>query len=107
MDDLGTVTCEPASKLFLTFAEPWWRKVPTPPGQTEATIQRGQSATDLPMRLCYYLGTEENGRSLLLASFTDSIGVEYWNGYLPQGRFRLSDSGRGPDADCCSIPRPR
>jgi hypothetical protein len=75
VDDLGTVTCEPASKLFLTFAEPWWRKVPTPPGQTEATIQRGQSATDLPMRLCYYLGSEENGRSLLLASFTDSIGI--------------------------------
>jgi lysine 2-monooxygenase len=96
LDDLGTVTCEPASKLFLTFAEPWWRKVPTPPGQTEATIQRGQSATDLPMRLCYYLGTEENGRSLLLASFTDSIGVEYWNGYLPHGRYRLSDRGAGP-----------
>ena len=96
VDDLGTVTCEPASKLFLTFAEPWWRKVPTPPGQTEATIQHGQFATDLPMRLCYYLGSEENGRSLLLASFTDSIGVEYWNGYLPEGRCGLSDRCAGP-----------
>jgi monoamine oxidase len=96
VDDLATVTCEPASKLFLTFADPWWTKVPSPPGQTRTTIKCGQSATDLPMRLCYYLGSEENGRSLLLASFTDSIGVEYWNGYLPEGRYGLSDRGAGP-----------
>ena len=95
VDELGTVTCEPASKLFLTFAEPWWTKVPTPPGQTDATIQCGQSATDLPMRLCYYLGSEENGSSLLLASFTNSIGVEYWNGYLPESRDGLFDRGPG------------
>ncbi len=47
------------------------------------------------MRLCYYLGSEENGRSLLLASFIDSIGVEYWNGYLPEAHYRPSDRGTG------------
>ena len=58
MDDLNSVTCEPASKLFLTFAQPWWKKVATPPQQTKKTIESGQSSTDLPMRLCYYLGSE-------------------------------------------------
>ena len=86
VEDLGAVTCEPASKLFLAFAEPWWRKVPAAPDPSGATIQSGQSATDLPMRLCYYLGSEQDGKSLMLASFTDSIGVEYWNGYLPRSR---------------------
>ena len=46
------------------------------------------------MRLCYYLGSEENGSSLLLASF-HSIGVEYWNGYLPESRDGLFDRGAG------------
>jgi hypothetical protein len=43
------------------------------------------------MRLCYDWGSERNGKSLLLASFSDSIAVEYWNGYLPRSRFGLSD----------------
>ena len=92
VDDLNSVTCEPASKLFLTFAQPWWKKVATPPQQTKTTIESGQSSTDLPMRLCYYLGSESDGESLLLASFSDSIAVEYWNGYFPQSRFGKSDS---------------
>ncbi len=92
VDDLNSVTCEPASKLFLTFAQPWWKKVATPPHQTKTTIESGQSSTDLPMRLCYYLGSESDGESLLLASFSDSIAVEYWNGYFPQSRFGKSDS---------------
>ncbi len=83
VDDLSTVTCEPASKLFLTFAEPWWKNVEI----NHAAIESGQSATDLPMRLCYYLGSEKNGKSLLLASFCDSIAVDYWNGYFPQHGF--------------------
>jgi monoamine oxidase len=95
VDDLSTVTCEPASKLFLTFAEPWWTHVPTPPHQSAKTIQSGQSSTDLPMRLCYYLGSEKNGKALLLASFADSVAVEYWNGYLPRSRFGLSDRPTG------------
>ena len=99
-DDLSTVTCEPATKLFLTFPQPWWRKVPTTSDRS-GFIQCGQSATDLPIRLCYYLGSEENGRSLLLASFTDSIGVEYWNGYLPQSRSGLSN---GPTREGPSRP---
>jgi lysine 2-monooxygenase len=93
--DLSTVTCEPAAKLFLTFQEPWWRQAPTT-SDPSGFIHCGQSATDLPMRLCYYLGSEQNGNSLLLASFTDSIGVEYWNGYLPEARHGLSDSAAGP-----------
>jgi hypothetical protein len=95
VDDLRSVTCEPASKLFLTFSEPWWKKVPTPPDQTNKTIKYGQSSTDLPMRLCYYLGCENDDKSLLLASFNDSIAVEYWNGYLPRSRFGLTDRGAG------------
>jgi monoamine oxidase len=101
VDDLSTVTCEPASKLFLTFAEAWWKKVPASPRQGKATIQSGQSATDLPMRLCYYLGCEGDGKALLLASFNDSIAVEYWNGFLPQSRFGLADAAWG-DSDAHS-----
>jgi lysine 2-monooxygenase len=96
VDDLSTVTCEPASKLFLTFAEPWWKKVGMPPKRAKNTIQTGQSATDLPMRLCYYLGSDnKNSKSLLLASFCDSIAVDYWNGYLPQNQFGLPDRATG------------
>ena len=95
VDDLSTVTCEPAAKLFLTFAKPWWKEIPTPPGQTKTTIHSGQSATDLPMRLCYYLGSGKDGPSLLLASFTNSIAVEYWNGYLRRNRFGLPDRPTG------------
>jgi lysine 2-monooxygenase len=96
LDDLSSVTAEPASKLFLTFAEPWWKKIEMPSNQAKKTIEDGQSATDLPMRLCYYLGSEEkNGKSLLLASFCDSIAVDYWNGYLPHSRFGSSDRAKG------------
>jgi hypothetical protein len=103
VDDLSTVTGEPASKLFLTFAEPWWKKVGTPPNQAMDTIEDGQSATDLPMRLCYYLGSEENGKSLMLASFCDSIAVDYWNGYFPHDRFGLSEQAMGA-AESYAIP---
>jgi lysine 2-monooxygenase len=95
VDDLSTVTCEPASKLFLTFAKPWWREVPSSSRRKGETIQSGQSATDLPIRLCYYLGSEKNHKSLLLASLADSIAVEYWNGYLSRSRFGLSDRRTG------------
>ena len=110
VDDLSAVTCEPASKLFLAFAEPWWRNAPTSSKPPRPEIKSGQSATDLPMRVCYYLGSERDGKSLLLASFTDSIGVEYWNGYLPQSRSGLSnrptmDSQWRPDVLVIDPPR--
>jgi hypothetical protein len=99
LDDLSTVTCEPASKLYLIFAEPWWEKVKMPRKQAKNSIKYGQSATDLPMRLCYYLGSNEaNGISLLLASFCDSIAVDYWNGYFPQCRFDPAPSVSQNDA---------
>ncbi len=62
----------PAFKLFLEFKEPWWN---------ELGITAGRSVTDLPIRQCYYFGTDElTGRSLLMASYNDDNTVSFWKG---------------------------
>ncbi|MEK7424078.1 MAG: FAD-dependent oxidoreductase [Actinomycetota bacterium] len=81
-EDIMTVTPEPASKLFLTFDEPWW----TPLG-----ITTGRSDTDLPLRQCYYIGTEtaapHTGMSLLMASYNDGMADSYWDTYLDRSAY--------------------
>ncbi|MBU6436238.1 MAG: FAD-dependent oxidoreductase, partial [Betaproteobacteria bacterium] len=83
-DDLDTVTAEPASKLFLSYSEPWWQKLSPP-------INTGRSDTDLPLRQCYYVGTEtaapHAGMSLLMASYNDGMADSYWDTYLKRSRF--------------------
>ncbi len=75
-ENIQTVSGDPACKLFLGYHHPWWHLV---------DIQGGASATDLPMRKCYYFGTESaqggepnNHNSLLLSVFPDNIAAGFW-----------------------------
>jgi monoamine oxidase len=79
-DDLTAVLIQPALKIFAAYRRPWWT--------TARGIREGRSVTDLPMRQCYYWGTEEtapngdvgNLNSILMASYNDGSSVEFWAG---------------------------
>jgi monoamine oxidase len=71
------VVPQAAAKIFLVYPRPWWR---------ELDIRGGRSTTDLPIRQCYYVGTEgdepganpTNRGSLLMASYHDDEYVTFW-----------------------------
>ncbi|MEC4894676.1 MAG: FAD-dependent oxidoreductase [Oscillatoria sp. PMC 1051.18] len=79
--NLQAVSTNPAFKLFLCYPYPWWRKL---------QIEDGTSITDLPIRNCFYFGTEgeqtwgktppepQNINSLMMASFTDGHATNFW-----------------------------
>lgn len=81
--DLQAVRGVRACKMFLGFERPWWR---------DLGIKTGRSSTDLPIRQCYYFGTEgeQNGadpantHSLLMAGYNDGASVDFWSGYQAQ-----------------------
>lgn len=75
---LDTITASPASKLYLTYNDKWWSKL---------GIDKGYSSTSLPLRLCSYIGTEKNNKSLLLASLNDSFFTQFWDSYQFSSRF--------------------
>lgn len=83
--DLATVTAQASSKLFLSYDRPWWQEL-------SPKITKGRSDTDLPLRQCYYVGTEtqdpNQGMSLLMASYNDDRAASFWDGYLQPDRFR-------------------
>ena len=89
--DLETVTAEPADKLFMWFDQEWW---------TGLGISQGASNTDLPMRQCYYFGSEDNpegvcGKSgLLMATYNDGLAVDFWSGFMPRSKFSYSSQAR-------------
>lgn len=84
---LDAVEGVPACKIFLTFNDPWWRRVPDGPGKIDKGTF-GLSHTDLPMRQCYYLGMDaDTGEGLLLASYSDATSVPFWSSLM-------TDSGR-------------
>jgi monoamine oxidase len=67
-----SVLLQPSFKLLMGFEEPWWKRV------TGATS--GESVTDLPMRQCYYFGTNrEDTHSLFLGSYNDMDTVTFWS----------------------------
>ncbi|MEO6131949.1 MAG: FAD-dependent oxidoreductase [Saprospiraceae bacterium] len=69
---IDTVIMEPSYKILMGFETPWWRSL----GE-----KYGHSITDLPMRQCYYFGTDpSNGHSLLLGSYNDMNTVTFWDG---------------------------
>jgi len=76
---MQTVIPVPLFKVFACYRHPWWHSV----GVTE-----GRSVTDLPVRQCYYWGVEgeqpgadpSNQNSVLLASYDDSVSVDFWAG---------------------------
>ena len=82
LEDLQAVAGVNACKIFVGFDRPWWR---------DQGIQHGRTSTDLPLRQCYYFGTEgeqegadpENTNSLLMAGYNDGTSVDYWEGYQP------------------------
>ena len=71
--NIESVMMEPSYKILLGFEYPWWRDL--------GEMIHGHSITDLPMRQCYYFGTDpSDGHSLLLGSYNDMTTVHFWEG---------------------------
>ncbi|CAD0001343.1 flavin monoamine oxidase family protein [Flavobacterium chungangense] len=69
-NNIRSVIMEPAFKILMGFPHPWWK---------ELGIDSGHSITDLPMRQCYYFGTDaENDNSMLLGSYGDMETETFW-----------------------------
>ena len=68
--NIKSVIKEPAYKILMGFDRAWWK---------DLGIDSGHSITDLPMRQCYYFGTDEaNGHSMLLGSYGDMSTTSFW-----------------------------
>lgn len=70
-DALEALIPVPATKILMTFTEPWW----------EAKLGlKGKTTTDLPLRQSFYFGAEdcETTASLLLASYADMETTDFW-----------------------------
>ncbi|MBP1164521.1 MULTISPECIES: flavin monoamine oxidase family protein [unclassified Chryseobacterium] len=69
-ENIRSIIMEPAFKILMGFERPWWK---------ELGIDSGHSITDLPMRQCYYFGTDpENNNSMLLGSYGDMETETFW-----------------------------
>jgi monoamine oxidase len=73
--DIASVQPVHASKVFMVYPEPWWEHTPS------MSLKGGYSTTDLPLRACYYMGSQPDGRSLLLASLSDEEAETFWAAY--------------------------
>lgn len=70
-EHMESVIMEPSFKIIMGFEEPWWKD--------EFGAASGHSVTDLPIRQCYYFGTDpSNSHSILLASYNDMRTVTFW-----------------------------
>ncbi len=70
--NMASVIVEPSFKILMGFEEPWWRQ--------DLQADSGHSITDLPMRQCYYFGTDpQDSHSLFLASYNDMDTVPFWS----------------------------
>jgi monoamine oxidase len=68
---MEAVIMEPSFKIIMGFDEPWWTE--------DFGATSGHSVTDLPIRQCYYFGTDHlNSNSLFLASYNDMRTVTFW-----------------------------
>jgi len=69
--NIESVIMEPSFKILMGFETPWWQK--------DFGATSGHSITDLPIRQCYYFGTDPNdSHSLFLASYNDMRTVTFW-----------------------------
>jgi len=69
--NMASVIKEPSLKILMGFEEPWWKE--------DFGTLAGHSITDLPMRQCYYFGTDpNNSNSLFLGSYNDMSTVTFW-----------------------------
>jgi monoamine oxidase len=78
---LPSVLLQPSFKLLMGFEEPWWKD--------DLGASSGESITDLPMRQCYYFGTDpSDSHSLFLGSYNDMDTVSFWSA-LQQAQAKL------------------
>ncbi|WP_331767627.1 FAD-dependent oxidoreductase [Embleya sp. NBC_00896] len=95
--NIEAVQAVPALKLFLAYAEPWWR---------ERGVTTGRSTTDTPLRQLWYGGirpptSPDKGPALLLAAYPNGASAGYWD------RFDAGPRYRGPDGEVFDqAPRP-
>ncbi len=69
-NNIRSVIMEPSFKILMGFEYPWWKAL---------NINSGHSITDLPLRQCYYFGTDPaNDHSLLLGSYGDMETETFW-----------------------------
>lgn len=76
--DIESVTAAPASKVFFCYDNPWWKH--------DLNEDGGYSTTDLPIRACYYVGSDHGGPALLVASLSDNVMSSFWNDYFDYHR---------------------
>jgi len=90
-ENIASVIKEPSYKILMGFEAPWWK--------TAFGAIAGHSVTDLPIRQCYYFGTDPNdSHSLLLGSYNDMRTVNFWSAledndlYEPRKTQRVSST---------------
>lgn len=81
----------PATKVFLSFAKPWWK---------DCIGLRGKGTTDLPLRQSYFFGVPEGaaGNSVVLSSYADMEHAQFWRRLQPQYKSEIDqneDIGHG------------
>jgi len=68
--NIRSVIMEPSFKILMGFRSPWWHAL---------GLDSGHSITDLPLRQCYYFGTDpETNNSMLLGSYGDMETETFW-----------------------------
>lgn len=84
---VASVTGQPVLKIFCCYDTNWW----SPLG-----ITAGSSATDLPIGQTWYFGPDSatSSKSLLMASYCDTLAATYWEGISSGPRFQTT----GPPA---------
>ncbi|MGB3468553.1 MAG: FAD-dependent oxidoreductase [Cyclobacteriaceae bacterium] len=83
--NMNSVIQEHSQKILLGFEEPWWQKI--------LGAKAGESITDLPMRQCYYFGTDpDNSHSLFLASYNDMRTTSYWEPLQDEEKFQTTET---------------
>lgn len=81
--NLSSVIMQPSFKLLMGFESPWWKN--------DFGATAGASVTDLPLRQCYYFGSDPiNSHSILLASYNDMDTVSFWRPLEPGDRERFN-----------------
>lgn len=69
--NIASVIKEPSLKILMGFESAWWKE--------DFGTKAGHSITDLPVRQCYYFGTDpDDSHSLFLGSYNDMRTVTFW-----------------------------
>ncbi len=84
-----SVTGQRVMKLFLSFDTAWWAQMNPP-------ITQGASSTDMPLGQCWYFTGANNGPSLLMASYNDTLSTSYWEGLASGPRYPTTAANPSP-----------